>query len=273
MTTMEIVLLICGAAIFIISFFVPDKKAKNIDQVFDPEEISRMSDEKIASAREKIYQMADEASRYALEKTENSMDRISNEKMMALNEYSESVLNAIEKNHQEVVFLYDMLNERSVDLKNTVREAQQVQAQMKETFKGADEFTKTFEEVKEIKLVQDNKPVNVAQKAKEAREELSAIEKLAMNKAGLDAGKRQVDEAAVSETPASEAKAPAARSAHDIDLALDEGRSPGRNKNEMILKLHRQGKSNVEVARELGLGMGEVKLVIDLFEGPKGGAK
>ena len=56
-------------------------------------------------------------------------------------------------------------------------------------------------------------------------------------------------------------------------MALDEGRTPGRNKNEMILKLHREGKSNVEVARELGLGMGEVKLVIDLFEGPKGGAK
>ena len=38
------------------------------------------------------------------------------------------------------------------------------------------------------------------------------------------------------------------------------------NNNELILKLHKQGKSNVAIAKELGLGVGEVNLVIDLFE-------
>ena len=38
------------------------------------------------------------------------------------------------------------------------------------------------------------------------------------------------------------------------------------NNNEKILKLHKQGKSNMAIAKELGLGIGEVKLVIDLFE-------
>ena len=40
-----------------------------------------------------------------------------------------------------------------------------------------------------------------------------------------------------------------------------------RNKNEEILKLHREGKSNMAIAKELGMGVGEVKLVIDLFKG------
>ncbi len=40
-----------------------------------------------------------------------------------------------------------------------------------------------------------------------------------------------------------------------------------RNNNERILELHRAGKSNMAIAKELGLGIGEVKLVIDLFEG------
>ena len=31
--------------------------------------------------------------------------------------------------------------------------------------------------------------------------------------------------------------------------------------------LHQQGLSDVEIARELGLGLGEVKLVIGLFKG------
>ena len=39
------------------------------------------------------------------------------------------------------------------------------------------------------------------------------------------------------------------------------------NNNEEILRLHKEGKSNVAIAKELGLGVGEVKLVIDLFEG------
>ena len=39
------------------------------------------------------------------------------------------------------------------------------------------------------------------------------------------------------------------------------------NSNDQILELHKAGKSNMAIARELGLGIGEVKLVIDLFEG------
>ncbi len=41
------------------------------------------------------------------------------------------------------------------------------------------------------------------------------------------------------------------------------------NHNLSILSLHKSGKSAVEIARDLGLGTGEVKLVIDLFEEEK----
>ena len=49
----------------------------------------------------------------------------------------------------------------------------------------------------------------------------------------------------------------------DIQFAKDNG----RNSNERILDLHKAGKSNMAIAKELGLGLGEVKLVIDLLEG------
>ena len=39
------------------------------------------------------------------------------------------------------------------------------------------------------------------------------------------------------------------------------------SKRDAVLKLHRQGKSEVEIAKTLGIGVGEVKLVIDLFKG------
>ena len=52
----------------------------------------------------------------------------------------------------------------------------------------------------------------------------------------------------------------------DLDISFMNSRKNGNN-NERILELHNQGKSNVAIAKELGLGVGEVKLVIDLFEG------
>lgn len=47
---------------------------------------------------------------------------------------------------------------------------------------------------------------------------------------------------------------------------LQERAADGRNNNERILELYSQGKSKVAIAKELGLGVGEVKLVIDLFK-------
>lgn len=40
----------------------------------------------------------------------------------------------------------------------------------------------------------------------------------------------------------------------------------GRNYNELIMEMYQNGKSNVAIARELNLGVGEVKLVIDLYK-------
>ena len=39
------------------------------------------------------------------------------------------------------------------------------------------------------------------------------------------------------------------------------------NKNEDILRLHKEGKSDVEIAKELNCGLGEVKLVLGLYKG------
>ena len=49
------------------------------------------------------------------------LERVTNEKIMAVNEYSDTVLEEINKNHKEVLFLYDMLNDKHDNLKNTVR--------------------------------------------------------------------------------------------------------------------------------------------------------
>ena len=41
---------------------------------------------------------------------------------------------------------------------------------------------------------------------------------------------------------------------------------PHLNNNQKILELYNAGKDNIDIARELNLGLGEVRLVIDLYK-------
>lgn len=56
------------------------------------------------------------------EQTEISLDKLSNQKMLEMNEYSDTILQEINRNHNEVMFLYDMLNEKKKEINNTVRD-------------------------------------------------------------------------------------------------------------------------------------------------------
>ena len=53
------------------------------------------------------------------------------------------------------------------------------------------------------------------------------------------------------------------------ELSFDRSNEGRKNNNEMIRRMHEEGKSNMAIAKELGLGVGEVKLVIDLFANKK----
>ena len=48
---------------------------------------------------------------------------------------------------------------------------------------------------------------------------------------------------------------------------MDEEFEANSNSNEIILEMHRNGNSIIDIAKQLGLGVGEVKLVIDLYQG------
>ena len=115
MGVMEIVLIILGIIVFVGSFLIPAGK-KNEPQESDShmsqEMIREMVVQEMEDAKLQIGDIVDETITYAMEKTERSMERLTNEKIMAVNEYSEQVLEGINKNHQEVIFLYDMLNDK-----------------------------------------------------------------------------------------------------------------------------------------------------------------
>lgn len=53
---------------------------------------------------------------------DDQMSQISNEKIMAVSEFSDQILEKINQNHTEAVFLYNMLNEKETEIKTLMGE-------------------------------------------------------------------------------------------------------------------------------------------------------
>ena len=232
MGILEIVLLIAGIIIFTGSFFLPlgGEKDTGIDQKAAKEEIHGLVEEEMNNVRSKMQDKMEETSEDAVEKAERDLERLTNEKIMAVNEYSDTVLQEIHKNHEEVMFLYDMLNSKHANIKDTV-------SKMDKAVKAA-----------------ENKTV----------ENKTAENKTAENKAAADKTAGTMAEEKTADTSQTESLIQPENSP-EIGF-MGETVQEGQNNNEKILEMHRQGKSTVAIAKELGLGVGEVKLVIDLYK-------
>lgn len=232
MGILEIVLLIAGVIIFTGSFFLPLGGEKNtgIDQKAAKEEIHGLVEEEMNNVRSKMQDKMEETSEDAIEKAERALERLTNEKIMAVNEYSDTVLQEIHKNHEEAMFLYDMLNSKHANIKDTV-------SKMDKAVKAAE--NKTLE----------NKTA----------ENKAAAEKTATDKTTGTVAEEKAADASQTETLIQPENSP------EIGF-MGETVQEGQNNNEKILEMHKQGKSTVAIAKELGLGVGEVKLVIDLYK-------
>lgn len=244
MTTLEIILLILGVLIFIGSFIVPESKSEmeEVDKQLTQEQIQEMLKEEVKTVRSQVEDTVEETVSYSMERTERALERITNEKLTAISEYTETVLTDIHKSHEEVLFLYDMLNDKHQNIKETASEVNKAVKEANVAVQEADIAKKGVEEATQA-LDEVFKPM-----------EFTGFEKL-----------QQATIENVSETEKKEELKPAETA--DIAIQFDVTHGASDNNNERILELHKKGKSNVAIAKELGLGVGEVKLVIDLFKG------
>lgn len=275
MNITELILLIFGGIVFTVSFFLPSggKKEKDGISKADEEEIKEIIGREVEEAKTQISDIVDETITYSMEKTERSMERLTNEKIMAVNEYSDTVLEQINKNHKEAVFLYDMLNDKHENLKSTVSEAVKTASEVKQTVKDAEV---TAREAKEQAVeIKEQIPAPVPEKEfvpiQVPRVEVTDGSATAEIEKEPEKPKRKTTRKVKTEASASKKEAvdpEKTEKASKVDLSMAApGKTGGRNSNERILELHKAGKSNMAIAKELGLGIGEVKLVIDLFEG------
>ena len=138
MNWIEVALLIFGVGAFAGSFLIRGKSAdEEEEQHVDIELIRTIIEKEMGDAKERVAEVVDETLEYAVEKTERASERISNEKIMAISEYSETVLSDINKSHQEVMFLYDMLNDKHNNLKETVKHVDKTAREAEEAANAA----------------------------------------------------------------------------------------------------------------------------------------
>ncbi len=372
----EIVLIIIGAGVFLLGYLLPagKKDADEEVQLISEAEIRKLVEGETETVREKVSDIVDETIGYSIEKTERAMERVANEKIMAVNEYSDTVLEEINKNHKEVTFLYDMLNDKHDTLMADIGSANQVVEEIRQTVRDAEitagetaKKAKAAEEAAEDALMKIRHAESSAREAQDAVQEavqsvMGAVEDTrtdlwSIHSAGayspevveeVQASRvfpaleeeEEIYEPSVTMEPAPEEmlgasgkvqeeadfqpikarrveiihepeadyvaeepelstsaafaemgifgnrepegsrefgnsrefggrreRTPVQEEQRGVDIRFAQGKDNGRNSNERILELHKAGKSNMAIAKELGLGLGEVKLVIDLFEG------
>lgn len=271
----EIIVLVLGILVFTLSYLLPAGKkgqSQKADAV-DEKQIKEIVEKEVKEAKSQIQDIVDETITYSMEKTERTMERLTNEKIMAVNEYSDTVLEQINKNHKEVVFLYDMLNDKHDNLKETVSEAVKTATEVKQTVMEAEKIS-----VQEPFTALEPERVMPEQVIQEASPVPQTIFETMIPEPKTDIGTTIESEADASvpeeQTPGElfkeklSEKTERAEKAGRVDISsIASPIKGGRNSNERILELHKAGKSNMAIAKELGLGIGEVKLVIDLFEG------
>lgn len=303
MVAIEIILIIVGIICVIVSLVMNfDNKEDNTGSDI-PSELSEEQKNKI---KQQIDKMIDEQISGVAEKTEASLDKISNTKILEMNEYAESVLGEINRNHNETVFLYDMLNEKAKEIKTTVkdvnntkRQVEKIHAEVKNSEENAVCEPDRTDDGKEPAYEQaEHSEKNTKDIAKER---LAALVKKSNERARTEDGtprrnvqaeklenkttaKTMTDKTMTDKTATAkktETKQPAKKTTKQTtkqsagkaqntekntdaaDIQLD----PGLTNNEKILKLDSMGASVKDIAKQLNLGVGEVKLVIDLYKG------
>lgn len=271
MTTLEITLIIIGVVFLIGSFMVNDKLShKDLDKIADmsAEELKIITEKEVTAAKKDLSDALDEEITQKQDETKRSLEKEANSKIMAINEYSDTVLDSINKAHNEIMFLYSMLNDKHDELTQLSGDIEKASSRLRSSFEplSADSEKRAEKQAIAVQKPAEPKPGTMQQDTKPAMKQMTGIDISGVKRT------QPAEAVRVSETKATAAPAAAAPiSVEASDAAL--GTPAGSNANadiinhtHEILKLYKAGKSNVEIAKLLSLGTGEVKLIIDLYK-------
>ncbi|MDE6761095.1 MAG: hypothetical protein K2J90_10535 [Lachnospiraceae bacterium] len=291
MTGSVAVMIIIGIILILASFFVSEKLTKKED-VFNVDLLTvddnyEFSERELRVIRRKIEDVIAEQAKDILYETNDSLSNMANEKTMALGDYAVAVCDEIEKNHKEVMFLYSMLEDKQKEIMKTVKTVDETSKNLKEMISELKKERRLDETLKEPmpKMSAIDQLTNLTRMKKEAEqlqltgnvqaaEEVPEETKPAVPDRQAESVKVQeyTEEIEEQETESKDTEsedifAEMDETELDFEDELEEEFQENENSNDIILEMYKNGNSIIDIAKQLGLGVGEVKLVIDLYRG------
>ena len=233
MTGVAWILLLIGVVFMIGSFFVTEKLSPSeLNQIAElsEEELKRIIDRGLKNAETRIEDAIDEQVDQSSEKVDRSLEKVTNDKIMAISEYSDTVIESMNKTHNEIMFLYSMLNDKHTELTGMAADLQRLAA--------------------DVRSLEEKAPLTAPQAAPEraaAVSAASAVTLVPVEKADTT-GRETAPAEQKEEMPETE-----------------ETKQEGLHAE--ILKLKKLGMTEVQIAKKLGIGIGEVRLVNGLYRG------
>ncbi|WP_167956848.1 DUF6115 domain-containing protein [Anaerosporobacter faecicola] len=227
MTVFDVFMVVLGLIIIAISFFFTEKSNGQKEDGLDHNSGNRLDESSLLALKNKVEESLTTLSEQTIVKTENGLNKVTNEKIMAISDYSDQILEKIDQNHTEVVFLYNMLNEKEETMKE----------QYGKEVVAKNSLTKETTEYSKPNTSDENK-----------------------NKQDKKQPKRDIQ--GINDEEAAMLINPTAYTYKEQEFTEEDK----QNNNQAIMKLYAEGKSITEIAKTLDLGKGEVKFVVNLYE-------
>ena len=239
MTGLEISLIIIGVIIFIGSFFFSEKLSSSDVELIhklSEKEVKNVVDKQVEEAKVGLESYFSERSEEAITHIDALTGETANRQLLSIGEYSDTVLDAMQKTQNENHFIYERLNDKQDYLADLEDRIDQKEAQLRAMDQSIQE---RLLELSDLNVIIKEKEQERLEENEEAiRGDVESIkeaftQKLSEGVAEQNKGSSEMDQKAI---------------------------------NDKIIELHEKGASDIEIAKQLGKGLGEVKLILGLFE-------
>lgn len=283
------ILIAVGGILILISFYLPDEQKKNESK----EQTIRLGETvgAMMQGKQDLPELLQGKAEDIIDKADEQLSRISNEKIMSVSEYSDQVLEKINQNHQEVVFLYNMLNEKEEELKKMMT---RMKVLSKEDTMGEQQMERLAERAAKVSTTARAEtqipPMTFTPERSYASREMPEASYVSM--AGLSGSKPQEQVSLrntmkMAKPPMDDEAQEAAEREMLRELFFEQpmpsqqqgstaGRELGRFPADVaqaeedslqgrVLAMYRSGMSVLEISKSLHKGQGEVQLIVDLY--------
>ncbi len=288
MTGLEIALLLVGVLFFAGSFFFVEKLSSSDMETIrgmSEKELKILLEKQLEEASGKIDRTIESKYNESLNRFDRETNRRTTEEIYSISEHADSVRETLDEKinqmreeyetfenaHKEIVFLHNMLGDKQEKVLELEKEAEKLESNLRNMKKSVEDAIERLYSEQKIRVEQIREPEvvpavfeHISLKEKPAEQDFSEasdviqtekpFEPLVMPQVKSDAVAIDFEETNQAE--------PVRESFAGIQIQSEGSGSV----NEKILAMHREGFSDVDIAKTLGKGVGEIRLVLGLFD-------